>query len=426
MVGIVGGGISGLFLLHALSKAGVDAVLFERSDVPGGVMRSRVVEGPDGPVTVDLGPQRTRLTSALEAIVDELGLTPSLLYAKEGVPFTIYLEGKVLPAPLHLREAVTTPLVSWRGKLRALADLVTPAPRPDETVAHALTRKLGPEIYARLAGPLLGGLYASDPERMESRHTLLPLLRRSGAKRSLLVGLLRVSGLERIPVVSFRDGMGVLPRALASRYASQIRLGEPVTSIVREAGGGFRLFSERSDERVDEIVLTLPAPSAARVLADAAPAAARVLSGMRYNPLAVVPLLVPKATRSPEMGSGYKMTFEERVPRATRGVTAQETLFGRPGLFTAFLGGMGAEDVVDRSDAEIMEVARSDFAYVTGVEAVPLLVHRTAMPAWDLSWPEPESLELPRGMHVCAAYAERPGIPGRIEDAGRVAALLTR
>lgn len=426
MVGIIGGGISGLFLLHILRKAGLDAVLYESSDSPGGVMQSRVVEGPNGPVVADLGPQRTRLTSGIAEIVEDTGLTPSLLRAEERVPFTIYWRGRIHPAPLGMGAALTTPLVSWPGKLRALADLVTPAPRPDESVADALTRKLGPEIYSRIAGPILGGLYASNPERMESRHTLLPMLRRSGAKRSLLLGLVRASRLDRIPVVSFAEGMGALPRAIAARHAAHLRLGQPARSVVAEAGGGLRIVSDRGDERVDAVVLTLPAPGAARLLTESAPDAAAVLGGLRYNPLAVVPLVVPAGTPSPEMGSGYKMTLEEPEPRATRGVTAQGALFGRRGLFTAFLGGMGSEDLMDRSDEEIMAVARADFAAITGVDAVPLLAHRTAMPAWDLSWPSATGLDLPRGVYICAAYADRPGIPGRLEDARKMVARLTR
>jgi oxygen-dependent protoporphyrinogen oxidase len=85
---------------------------------------------------------------------------------------------------------------------------------------------------------------------------------------------------------------------------------------------------------------------------------------------------------------------------------------------------MGYEEVVERSDDDLMETARADFAAATGVEAVPLLAHRTAMPAWDVSWSALAGLSLPAGLHVCAAFAERPGIAGRLDDARRLAARL--
>jgi oxygen-dependent protoporphyrinogen oxidase len=85
---------------------------------------------------------------------------------------------------------------------------------------------------------------------------------------------------------------------------------------------------------------------------------------------------------------------------------------------------MGYESIVGRQDEEIMQAAKSDFFAATGAEAVPLLAHRTAMPAWDVSWSALDELTLPSGMHVCAAFAERPGIAGRLEDARRLASRL--
>jgi oxygen-dependent protoporphyrinogen oxidase len=422
VIGIVGGGISGLFLLHFLRKSGLDAALLESSVEPGGVMKSRVVEGPNGPVAVDLGPQRTRLTQGLAEILAEVGLTSEVIRAPRGLPFTILNDRRVHSAPMGVRGALATRLISPGGKLRALADFVTSAPRPDELVADALTRKLGPQIYRRLAGPLFGGLYGSDPARMVCEHSLIPALRRAGGGRSLLRVLLRASRLEGLPVVSFREGMGALPRGLAAHHDRHVRLGYPVREVVLRRGGGFDLVTDRERMRVDHVVLTLPAPAAARVVEPAAPEAARALGRLRYNPLVVVPLVVPAAKPAPAVGSGYKLPLDQTAH--TRGVTSHDALFGRTGLFTAFLGGMGYEDIVDRADGEVMETARKDFFAATGAEAVPLLPHRTAMPAWDVSWSALDRFTLPAGLHVCAAFAERPGIAGRLDDARQLAAGL--
>ena len=427
MIGIVGGGISGLFLLHFLRKSGVEAVLFESSAEPGGVMKSRVVEGPNGPVAVDLGPQRTRLTPAFTEVLTDVGLASEVVRAPVRVPFTILRNGRIHPAPMGVRGALATRLISPLGKVRALVDFVSPPPRRDESVADALTRKLGHQIYRRLAGPLFGGLYGSDPARMTSGHSLLPALHRAGGGRSLLLALRRASRFEALPVVSFREGMGALPRALASHYRDYVRLADPVRDVVPVDGGGFELVSERERVNVNRVVLALPAPAAANVVWATAPDVAQTLGRLRYNPLAVVPLVVPLGATggkpTPKVGSGYKLTLDQKAD--TRGVTSHDALFARAGLFTAFLGGMGYEEVVDRSDAALMDTARADFLSATGVDAVPLLAHRTAMPAWDSSWSAMDAFTLPPGLHVCAAFAERPGIAGRLEDARKLAARLT-
>ncbi|MSR22008.1 MAG: protoporphyrinogen oxidase [Gemmatimonadetes bacterium] len=423
MIGIVGGGISGLFLLHFLRERGVDAVLFEAAEVPGGVMKSLTVQGPSGSVTADLGPQRMRLTAGLGQVVDRVGLRSLVLRAPTGIPFTVLHAGRLIRAPVSVREALSTPLISTAGKIRALRDLFTAAPRPDESVAEALTRKLGREISTRLAAPLLGGLYASDPARMEARDTLIPALERAGGGRSLLLALRRAAKWERIPVVSFTGGMGALPHALVERHREHVHLGAPVTGIERRPPGGFDLVAGNQRVAVDEVVLTLPAPEAAPLVRSISPDAGDRLAALRYNPLAVVPLVAADDTGLGaglrRMGSGFKVTLEDDF--ATRGVTAHEALFDRKGLFTAFLGGMGREEVLDRPDREILEIARTDFRRITGTDATPLLVHRTRMPAWDRSWRALDGLELPKGIRLCAAYTDRPGIPGRLESARRTA-----
>jgi oxygen-dependent protoporphyrinogen oxidase len=424
MIGIVGGGISGLFLLHLLRERGMDAVLFEASTAPGGVMQSVTVPGPHGPVTVDLGPQRMRLTRGLREILDRLDLRSSVLRAPPGIPFTVLHGGRLFPAPMSLRQAAATGLISPLGKLRALADPLTAAPTVEESVAEALERKLGREIYLRLVGPLFGGLYGSDPAEMPARHTLLPALRRAGGGRSLLLALMRAAKWERLPVISFCEGMGTLPRALARAHAERVRLGARVAEIRARSAGEFEVVAGNRTEVVEALALTLEAPEAARLIAPLSTELGRRLAALRYNPLAVVPLVAPGETPVPPMGSGVKVTLEDRL--ATRGVTAHETLFGRKGLFTAFLGGMGREEVVARSDDEIMETARRDLERMTGIDAVPLLVHRTRMPAWDRSWAAFDGMALPKGIHLCAAYADRPGIAGRLENAHRTVERLSR
>ena len=422
MVGIAGGGISGLFLLHLVRAAGLEAILFERSPSVGGVMRSRFVEGPDGRVPVDLGPQRMRLGGAFAGLSEELGLASAIRTAPSRLPFTIYRDGTLHPVPLSVRDAVTTRLVSWPGKLRALGDLLSAPPAPGESVAEALRRKLGPEVYTRLAGPIIGGLYASEPEEMDAGRTLLPALRRAGARRSLLVALRKAARGQTAPVVSFAEGMGALPRALARRHREHIRLDTPVLGVRSRAGRGFRVASGAGEVEVDALALCVPAPEAARILRECAPDAAAAVGSLRYNPLALVPLIATGNARLARAGSGFKMTLDDDA--LTRGVTSHDRLFGRTGLFTAFLGGMGREACLEQPDERLLALARADFARVTGAEANPLFVHRTAMPAWDRSWRFLDPVRLPKGIHLCSAFSGRPGITGRWHDARRVARVL--
>lgn len=417
MVGIVGGGISGLVLGHHLGRAGVPHAIFEAAEEPGGVMRTVERQG----VPLDLGPQRTRLTPDLAELIERVGLQDELVFARNDLPLWTYRAGKLRRVPLSPSEALTTDAVSLVGKLRMLLEPFTAGPKPDESVETFLTRKFGREAYEAFLGPLYGGLYASDPGRMMARHGLAVTLREFGVKGSLLLVALRkgLSARRRIPTVSFRDGLGTLPSALAREAGSAFRPASAITRM-RRVGDRLVLVVGKGDEQVevDRVVLALPSPAAAKLLGEVAPAAAERVAALNVNHLAVVHL----ESDCDLEGFGYQVAFGE--PLETRGVTWNASMFDRPGVHTAYLGGMKNPRAADWPDERLRAVAESEFETVTGWPARSLHVSRTQIPAWDESWDALDGLRLPRDVHVCANWSGRPGIPGRLAQARRVASEI--
>lgn len=414
MIVVVGGGISGLAAGHALQRAGAELVVLEAAPRPGGVVRSIEVEGR----VLELGPQRARLTAPLRRMVAELGLEDELLTAAD-LPLYILTGGRLRRVPLSLREALTTDLLGWRDRLRALLEPLTPGLRADETAAEFFTRKLGRGTYERLVAPLYGGLYASDPADMPARHALAPTLAALGVRRSLLAAMIRgARAREGAPPCSFPRGLQTLTDALAASLGARLRVGTPARGLERR-DGRLRVRLDRGELDADRVVLACPAGAAARLLREEAPAAADRLSRLRYNPLALVHLLSDADLR----GLGYQVAFDAGL--ATRGVTWNHAMFGRDGLYTAFLGGAAAPEVPARSDDALKALAAREFREVTGHDARAIHVSRTSMPAWDRSWDALEGLELPRGVEVCASWAARPGITGRLVDAEALARRLS-
>ncbi|MFP3948669.1 MAG: protoporphyrinogen oxidase, partial [Longimicrobiales bacterium] len=229
MIGVVGAGITGLTLAHELRKRGRSVRVWEAADRPGGVTWSEEAEGR----VLDLGPQRTRLTRDVESLVDELGLGDRLLYASRGLPLYVYRAGRLRPVPFSPGQALRTDLLSWRAKLRALAEPFIVPRRAGESVEDLFVRNFGREIYENLLGPLYGGLYASDPARMPARHALARVLDELKVGPSLLLAFLRRGAAARdaIPTVTFEDGLGALPRALADSLGDALRLGVPVDRL---------------------------------------------------------------------------------------------------------------------------------------------------------------------------------------------------
>lgn len=415
-VGIVGAGLTGLALQQSLGQTGTESVVFETSTEPGGVIRSRTVDGQ----TLDFGPQRTRLSPPVASLVNDLAIEEQVREADDG-PLYVYRDGALRRVPFSIGEAVATDLLSLRGKLRLLLEPVTGPPRAGETVEESLTRTLGAEAAEYLVGPLYGGIYGSHPNEMYMEHSLLRAFETFGVDRSLLAAAVRrtLGRSDPPPVVSFDDGMQTLPQALYEHQQDRIQLDTPVEAV-RELSEGFALETASGVTTVDRVVLTTPADVTGALLDTVAPEAASALRGLTYNPLALVHL-VPETMID---ATGFQVQYEEAF--RTLGVTCNAGLFERDDHYTVFLGGARTPGLVDWSTSEIRETARREFLELTGVDGRVINVHRLrqGMPAYDTTWTALDRIETPPGVHLAGNYVSRAGIPGRIGEAKRVAERL--
>jgi len=413
-VGIVGAGITGLALGHYLDSEGIEFEIFERRSEPGGVIRSKRLDGR----LLELGPQRTRLSPPVETLVDDLGLTEELIEAND-VPLFVYRDGRLRRVPQTLTDAVRTDLLSFSGKLRALLEPWTAPPQPGESVHGYFARAFGQEFADYLADPLYGGLYGSDTRDMPVEYSLTQALDRFGLSGSLLFAGIRSRVRRRPtpPIVSFERGLQTLPDRLAAEYGNRVAFDVEITEI-GDRGDRYALLADGGQVGLfDEVVLTVPAGTASELLANIDPGSAEALGALTYNPLAVVHL----EAAGDLTGAGYQIPATESF--ATRGVTWNDSLLGRDGIYTAYLGGSHHPGLVERSEEELETLAAREFEDVTRVEALPLDTHRVVpgMPAYDESWENLEVAETPFGIHLCANYTDRAGIPGRLTAAKRLA-----
>ncbi|SIS20663.1 protoporphyrinogen oxidase [Natronorubrum thiooxidans] len=416
-VGVVGAGISGLSLVHSLADHGVDVVAFEARDEPGGIMRSRHVDGH----VLELGPQRLRLTPQIESMVDDLGLRDQLRAGDDSQPLYVYHDGELSVVPLSVREALTTDLLSPLGKLRILKEPLTGPAKPGETVDEYLVRKFGRQAARKYLGPLYSGLYGTDPRNMLMEYSLGRALENAGIDGSVLlwVGRKLLSGRETPPICTFEDGLGQLSKRLYDAHADAIALETPVTEI-HERGEGFELGTDSGTEYVDDVVLTTPAATSAKLLADIDSALEATLQRFNYNPIGMVFL------ESSFDGDGIGTLVASHADARISGLTWNASFLDRDRVFTCYIDPGSDPRMNERSDDELGALAATEFERITGSPAAPIDVHRwdPGMPAYDRSWTAMDELELPSGIHLCSNFVGRPGIPGRVRNATRLAATL--
>ncbi|QGN07970.1 protoporphyrinogen oxidase [Halorhabdus sp. CBA1104] len=414
-VAVVGAGMSGLALTHFLAERGADVHTFEAAAEPGGVVRSKTVDGH----VLETGPQRLRLSEPVQSLVETLDLEDELRYGHDDQPLFAYHDGQLRTMPLSVREAITTDLLSWPGKARVLLEPLTRGPQPEETVDGFLTRKFGAEAARRFMGPLYSGLYGSDPDEMYVEYSLGRALDHVGIERSILLYAARklLEGVDPPSIVTFEAGLQRLPDAISEAHADTIELNTPVTSVER-AGDGYLVHTEDETHAVETVAFTTPAPTTAALLDGVDPAAADVLKQFTYNPIGVVHL------RSDFDGTGHGFHIIDDG-FLTDGSTWNHSMLDRDGVFTSYVGS-GDADALDADPAVIGRRAAEEFETVTGepADVLDVSILRPGMPAYDRSWAALEDLSLPDGIEIAASYTSRAGIVGRIADGRQTAASI--
>jgi protoporphyrinogen/coproporphyrinogen III oxidase len=314
---VLGGGISGLALAAFADRAGLNVAVFERAPRPGGVMDSFREDKflfERGPNTVlDRDP-------SLNELIQWAGLdSRTLRVPLRGLPRYIWHRGRLNPVPASPLSAIRTPLLSLGGKLRLLREPWIAPVREDESLEAFVVRRLGRELYERALVPMVSGVSGGDPARMsvEFSFPVLKALEREGG--SLVRGMLarrRQPGAPPRPrpnMVSFPDGLGELPRALATRLGERYRGGIGIESIAPLPGGGFRIETTDGTREAGEVALCADAGTVARWVAPFAPEAARRLDEVHYCPLLVLGLGVPASSLRLLPGFGFLTTADSEL-----------------------------------------------------------------------------------------------------------------
>lgn len=408
--------MSGLATTHYLSKQGVDVRTFEADSEPGGVVDSRTIDGH----VLERGPQRLRRSAPVDELIEEFDLEDEVRVGHDDQPLYGYYDGALRPMPLSVRDAITTDLLSWRGKARILFEPLTGPVRDGETVAEFLTRKFGPEASRRFMGPLYSGLYGTEADDMYVKYSLGKALAHVGIDdQSILRYVLRrlIEGIDTPPIITFEDGLQTVANAIYDAHHDSIDLSTPVTGV-ESVGDRYRIETENDEVTVDSIVLTTPAPTTASLLAAIDERSAEAVGEFNYNPIGVVHL----ESAYDRDGHGFHVIDEGFE---TNGSTWNHSMLDREGIYTSYIGS-GNPQFLDADPAVVGQRAADEFERITGAEAdvLDVTVVRPGMPAYDRSWTALDDVSLPDDVAICSAFTARAGVVGRIRDGKRIAAEM--
>ena len=486
---VVGGGITGLSAAHRLLGRGARVTVLEASDRLGGKLLTGEIAG----VQTDLGAE-AMLARRPEAVdlAREVGLGAQLR-PPATTAAALWTRGALVPMPKgHVMgvpgdAAALAGVLSEEGLRRVEQDRTLPRTEVGDDVAIGayVAARLGREVVDRLVDPLLGGVYAGDAYQISMRAAVPQLYEVARSHTSLTAG---VRALQRRaadqprtgPVfMGVEGGVGRLPLAVADAVRARggtIVTGARVTGLHRVGAGPYQTAAPSTASAgptdgaprwrvtvttgsdgarahrhpggtgpvgsavdADAVVLAVPAPAAARLLAAESPAAAAELHSVEYASMALVTLAYRRAAVTLPEGSGFL------VPPVDGRTIKAATFSARKWAWVAdqdpdllvlrtSVGRYGEEHVLERGDAELTDVARHDLREATGLTAAPVA---SLVTRWHQGLPQypvghqarvrriREELGKLPGLAVCGAAYDGVGIPACIAGAYAAVDRLT-
>ncbi|MBK9069606.1 MAG: FAD-dependent oxidoreductase [Myxococcales bacterium] len=360
-IAIIGGGIAGLNALHHLSKAGVQATVYEASKRTGGRMyTAQEIMGPG--TWTELGGEFIDTTHAdMWALAKEfkLELMDYLQASEEALTGeAFFFDGK----HKTIRDVVAE-FIKFAPKLKAdiesLPDGIdwkttdANAIRLDKTSLADYLTSIGATGWA---GTLIGNCYESEYGLSPGDQSALNLL--------LLIspdvhgGHISWFG-ESDERYKTRGGNQAFPDALAKQYAANIRLEHALATIAPTEAGGYRLGFAGQPETVDAdfVVMAIPFTKLRQLDLTALALPAQKLQCITELGYGTNAKLMLGQTKHHWRGKGYRglVYADNGVPNGWDNAQLQTPDDGAAGLSILF-GGKPGMDVGEGTSAEQRDV----------------------------------------------------------------------
>ncbi|MGB3509632.1 MAG: protoporphyrinogen oxidase [Microcoleaceae cyanobacterium] len=467
---VVGAGISGLTLAHALKKTSNNSPLkilvAESQDRVGGNITTVTTED----FLWEEGPNSFSPTPELLKLAVDVGLKQDFIFADRKLPRYVYWNGQLLPVPMSPTAMLQSKLLSDSGKLRAMVGALGFVPPlmgahlseqgGEETVSQFFQRHLGQEVMQRLVEPFVSGVYAGDPHQLSATAAFAKVARIVETGGGLLAGALmsakknRKSKLAPDPNIpktrpgelgSFRGGLQTLPKAITTHLGEAMKLKWHLTSIHPTQHQTYIAEFSTPDgpQQIETrtIALTTPAYVCAELFKPLQREVTSALNEFYYPPVACVVLAYPVSSVKVKIDG-----FGNLIPRGqgirTLGTIWSSTLF--PGrapqgwqIFTNFIGGATDPGIAELDNEKIVGQVHLDLCSTLLKQDVPLpkvlAVHlwSRAIPQYNLGHKYRleqinSGLKSLPGLYLCSNYIGGVALGDCVRQATEIAAKISQ
>ncbi|HEY5729194.1 MAG TPA: protoporphyrinogen oxidase, partial [Anaerolineales bacterium] len=377
----------GLCTAWEAQQRGITYTLLEASDHWGGKVISSEIRTNGSRFLVEGGPD-TIVTRKPEAwnLTNELGMLDQVDNPGSETR-GIYVLNNASPQPIPLSpfRFILSTLMTTRGKLRMLAEPFQPDRKDDgdESLGDFVRRRLGDEALEKFIGPVLGGIYNTDPN-VQSILVSSPVMREMEKEAGSLFLAAIQRGLRarkngkntatKPRFITYKRGLQGIVDGLVSQLTGDLRLNSGVRYIVGE-NSGYKVYTANGEiHHADAIVFATLANVTAELLANISRQASGLLKQIHHNHIGTVSL-VYKESDLPKLDINGLM-IPRREKRAIDAVTFSSKKMPQRfsegySVMRVFIGGSMPE-VVEYDEGKLLEVIERELLELLGITASPL------------------------------------------------------
>ena len=444
---VLGAGISGLTTAYLLHQDGYDVTVLEKNDKVGGSIETVVENG----LLFDRGPNSALETTPLIAkLVEELNLTDQFVYAnKKGNKRYILRNNQLHALPISPPALIKSKLFSRKAKLRLMKEPFIGKSQDGyyQSIAEFVTRRLGQEFLDYAINPFVAGVYAGNPEDLSVKSAFPKLYALEEEYGGLIVGTIRSirkrkkrkeQSKQSAKMISFKDGMKVLPEAIANYLGGRVKLNSEVFSIKKTADGNYGITYKEGDQSLtlltDIVLSTIPAYTAGELFGHFDDGLKKHLNDVYYPPVLVLYLAYNKNdVGQPLDGFGFLVPSKEE--KSFLGAIWSSVIFpnraeDNTASFTLFVGGSRNPGFIYDDEEELIKTVRREFEELMKIKGEPVHLAKRfwekAIPQYTIGYVESENYfdhfeKDNRGIFLSGNYRGGISVGDCIKNAGIVA-----
>jgi oxygen-dependent protoporphyrinogen oxidase len=382
---IIGAGLSGLALAHTLHSRGEDVQILEANVRAGGHVRTICKNG----YLIEAGPNTLQVNDpAIEQFLEQNHLIDNAIEANPSASKRYIVRNrKPTAVPSSPLSGITSNLFSWKAKWNLATEaFVSQAHIHDESLANFVRRRLGQEFLDYAINPMVGGVYAGDPEKLSVKHAFPKVWSLEAEHGSLIRGALarmkqrRKEGSQfKTRLLSWPEGMDTLTRTLAAPL--NISTNVRITHIEPHVEGWRIDWEDESNGHTQtcrKLIVSIPAFSVTglpfpQVIRDQLSS----LNTIPYPPVSMLAMGFKREAITHPL-DGFGMLVPEVEHFNILGTLFSSTLFPARApdghvLLTTFIGGARNPDLARKDTETLKAKTLKDLNTLLGVSEEPTL-----------------------------------------------------